>query len=262
MRVALSRGLCFFGAVVILSGLISPQPASAIDTEIYYNDFDAPASFWPSVSGGFSGYTNTQSAEGFAGYGVTGNIVSGNVLHNPTGNNFTNTPSQKTTLILNGLEPHSGVKLRFLAGIIDTWDGEPWDYFNVAVDNVIVFRESFRNPLTPETSQSYNPAPGATIVKDENHFFEASLDSLYDMGFEPAFNTIAHSASTLRIDWWADGQNWNRPANESWFIENVRVTLSGHSGVPEPTAAFAVAALACPLCICRRSRRRAPRAPR
>jgi hypothetical protein len=37
---------------------------------------------------------------------------------------------------------------------------------------------------------------------------------------------------TLQLDFVANGEDWNRPANESWGFDNVRVTLL--NVVPEP----------------------------
>ena len=68
-------------------------PAFAVS--YYSTDFDsgAPAEF-------SSGYTNTESVQGYSGYGPGGNQFSGKFLRNPTVS-----PIQTTTLILNGLPP-------------------------------------------------------------------------------------------------------------------------------------------------------------
>jgi hypothetical protein len=228
------------GLALLESAAVLPRNACALDVEVYQNDFDTPPTVVAPAYGGLSGFTGTEPAQGFAGRGNPGNVVSGNILHNATGNNFTNTPSVKTTLILNGLEPHTGIKLRFIAGIVDTWDGDG-DFFNVDVDNVSVFRESFRNPVTPDHPQSYIPPPGVLVASDENMFFESSLDALYDLGADAArFGNIPHTGSTLRLDFYADGWNWNRPANESWAMDNLSVTLVNFT--PEPTAAMLMVA--------------------
>src|SRR6185295_14434149 len=95
-----------------------------------------------------------------------------------------------------------------------------------------VFRESFYNGSGSQT-QSYNPPAGVAIERNVNRAVEGFLDSLYDMGLDTGrFGSIAHTASTLRIDFYADGPNWNRPANEAWAIDNVAVSLIP---VPEPS---------------------------
>jgi hypothetical protein len=72
------------------------------------------------------------------------------------------------------------------------------------------------------------------IQAGNNLGFEPFPDSLYDMGLDSArFGSIPHSDRALTIDFYANGPNWNRPANESWAIENVEVILLG---VPEPAS--------------------------
>jgi hypothetical protein len=201
----------------------------------FFDDFDGGRSLLPSVSGGFSGFTNTEPSQGFSGLGNLGNMVSGNFLHNPTGDNFTSTPIQKTTLSLSELPPHTGIQLKFLLAIIDTWDGGPQpgafnDVFRVDVDGVARFAETFTN--FDFSSQSYVAPPGVLIQRGPDLGFEIFGDGLYDMGRDlTSFGFIPHAGSTLEIDFYADGSGWNRPANESWAIDNVLVALWV---IPEP----------------------------
>jgi len=222
--------------------VVAPPPASAEDLQLFYDNFDGGQVIAPGVSGGFSGFTSLAPVQGYGGLGSGSNVMAGMFLHNPTGDNFTNTPSVPTTLRLTGLPPHSGIRLSFFLAIIDTWDGEhfdspggPQDLFNVSVNGVNFFRHTFTNFTFND--QSYVPPPGGLLSSLSNRFAfmpgEPYDDSLYDMGQDLArFGNIPHVGDTLQLDFVANGSNWNRPANESWGFDNVRVTLL--NVVPEP----------------------------
>jgi hypothetical protein len=117
----------------------------AANSPVFFENFDGGGLVVAPATGGFTGYVNTQSVEGFSGLGTGTNVVSGRYLHNATGDNFTNSPSLKSTIQLSNLPPHAGVQLKFLLAIIDTWDGAFNDFFHVDVDGTSIFRESFYN---------------------------------------------------------------------------------------------------------------------
>jgi hypothetical protein len=95
------------------------------------------------------------------------------------------------------------------------------------------FAETFTN-FAP-ASQSYVAPPGVLIQRGPNVGFEIFGDGLYDLGRDTAhFGFIPHTGSTLEIDFYAGGPGWNRPANESWAIDNVAVALWV---IPEPATA-------------------------
>jgi hypothetical protein len=206
---------------------------------VFFDDFDGGQAIAAGVSGGFSGFTTTESAQGFAGLGTGANVVAGNVLHNPTGNSSENIPSEKTTLMLSGLPAHTGIDLKFLLAIVDTWDGNIGDYFFVDIDGTQHFAETFTN--FSALSQSYVAPPGVLIQSGSDLGFEIYDDSLYNMGLDAArFGSIPHSGATLQIDFHAGGFTWTRPANESWAIDNVEVILLG---VPEPATMWLLATI-------------------
>ena len=71
----------------------------------------------------------------------------------------------------------------------------------------------------------------------------------FNMGLESAFNSIPHSGSTLKVEWFADGAGWqgntfeNHPTDETWAIDNVTVLLYA-TGTPIPKpATFALLGL-------------------
>jgi hypothetical protein len=229
-------------ALAIALAALVPTNLQAANQPLFFENFDGGGFVVAPASGGFTGYTHTQSVENFSGLGTGTNVVSGLYLHNGTGDNFTNSPSLKSTIQISGLPAHTGIELKFLLAIIDTWDGNGGDFFHVDVDGTSIFKETFYNGGGSQ-SQSYNPPPGVTVEHNVNRAVEGSLDSLYNMGLDTQhFGMIPHTASTLRIDFYADGPNWNRPANESWAIDNVAVNL-----VPEPSGAVLAIIGACGL---------------
>src|SRR5262249_36330283 len=82
--------------------------------------------------------------------------------------NTTINPIAPTTLTLTNLPAHTSIDLNFLLGIINTWDGldrsptSSPDYFNVTVDGVSLFHETFSNFDDP--SQTYVPPPGVQLT--------------------------------------------------------------------------------------------------
>ena len=195
----------------------------------------------------FTGFTATEAVQGFAGLGTAANVFSGDFLHNTSGCCAIqpNTPQTATQLTLTDLPDHTSVDIDFLLGVINSWEDETDssvvgpDEFSVTVDGVEIFRENFRNldgsrqgyqapagvALTPAPLSDLG-FPGPSSSLDRN-------DAAYDMGLDPAFNAIAHTDSTLTVEWIADG-GWEGGGNESWGIDNVEVLLNG---VPMQTTA-------------------------
>ncbi len=134
-------------------------------------------------------------------------------------------------------------------GIIETWDGTATscgvangpDIFNVRVDGVLIFSETFDNTATCGV-QTYSPPPGVELAKRVHLGFTApplsngccGPDSAYDMGLDPVFDNISHTASTLTIEW-STPPNFTGDGDESWAIDNVDVILNGVTGTPDTT---------------------------
>lgn len=188
----------------------------------------------------FSGAGTLEGVQGFTGVGITPNVFGGVFLRNATGNNAEGgSPPSRTTLTLTGLPPHSGVSLRFLLAIINSWDGTGCvsgpDAFNVTVDGSVVFSEVFENSSCG--TQSYVSPPKVELARQlglfgrDGGFFN---DSAYDMGQDPTFNNIPHSSDTLIIEWFASGPGWQGGDDESWAIDNVEVSVFGLCTLPPP----------------------------
>jgi LPXTG-motif cell wall-anchored protein len=209
------------------------------------------------ISSQWSGITNLEIVQGYAGLGSGSNVFSGNFLRNDSGG-YGDTPTSPvvpqtaTVLTLTGLPAHTSVSLGFLLAVIDSWDGTstesfegfPYgpDYFNVSVDNVMKFQKPIANY---EAIQGYPLPPGVQLLTwPQSLGFNANWkDSAYDMGLDPVFQNIPHTANTLKVEWFASGAGWQGynkrfggTQDESWAIDNVRVDLNDvHVPLP-PTA--------------------------
>jgi hypothetical protein len=196
----------------------------------------------------FSGPSNSiEGVQGYAGLGTGSNVFSGSLLRNSSAGN----PAASTALTLTGLAPHVSVDLGFLLAVIDSWDGASstvggsqrvGDYFNIRLDGVLIFRQAFD---TFDPADGYAYPTGGLLAHGQLGFNSIHPDSAYDMGLEPTLRNIPHASSVLTIEWFADGSGWDGGMDESWGIDNLRITLNP---VPEPSslvsAALGLAALA------------------
>lgn len=177
-----------------------------------------------------------EPVQGFAGLGPSGSQFGGQFLRNASTN--------ATILTLTGLPANSAIDIGFLLAVIDSWDGSSsgfpsGDFFTVTVDGAPIFTESFVNSQAGFT-QTYVPPAGGELARKVHLCFNSSdhhADTAYDMGLEPSFQGIPHSASTLTITFVGNGSGYQGGNDESWAIDQLLVSL-----VPEPGA---VALLAC-----------------
>ena len=189
-----------------------------------------------------SGTTTLVPVQGYAGIGTGTDLFSGSLLENATGGAVLapgTVPQIATRLTLTNLPTHTSIDVNFLLAIINSWDGlaavnatlAP-DFFNVRVDGQVIFRESFDNARQGLT-QGYIAPPGVqlTPLPFTDLGFPSSTstsnESAWNLGLDPVFANIPHSASTLTIDLFADGAGFQGGTNESWGIDNLRVTLNG-----------------------------------
>jgi len=140
----------------------------------------------------------------------------------------------KTTLTLDNLPAHSTIDIGFLLAIIATWDGDTPccnpDFFNVVVDGIEIFKETFGHE---GKVQSYVPPnDDVELAKHVNLGF-SSRDHAYNMGKDPTFQNIPHTDSSVTIDFFAGGEGWQGGGDESWAIENVAIGLDNGCAVPE-----------------------------
>ncbi|MFT3928398.1 MAG: hypothetical protein QM778_38070 [Myxococcales bacterium] len=163
----------------------------------------------------------------YASVGHPGNTFGAQFLRSATGN--------VVTLTLTNLPPHTSLSIYFLFAAIDSLDGigspPSDDYFRVTLDGANVFREFFANALESQV-QSYDTPPppdGVVLVRRMDLGFSGPgsyyTDSAYDFSLEPRFQDWPHTASSAVITFTLEGTGNQALDDESWAIDNLRVTV-------------------------------------
>jgi hypothetical protein len=192
----------------------------AAGTNVLSLDFETALP--PSVNPGTAFATDGQ---GYKGLGSTGNQFGGNILRSATGN--------VVTITLTNLPPHTSINLSFLFAAIDSLDGAgsfpAGDYFRITLDGNTIFREAFAN-ATPDQVQTYLPPPGVELARRVDLGFTGPgsfyTDSAYDLGKDPQFQLIPHTASTLTLTFQIEGGGIQDINDESWGMDNLRISLN------------------------------------
>lgn len=215
-------------ATLALSAIGSAVSAAPIP--VFYTDFNGtlPAEITP-------GTATLTGVQGYAGLGPVGNQFSGNFLRSETGNTV--------TLSLTGLPAHNTISLEFLFAAIDSLDGTgvfpAGDFFKIVFDGATLFSESFAN-ADPSQIQSYVPPAGVELARRVDLGFSGPggyyTDSAYNLGADPRFANFAHTGSTATIDFYIYGPGNQSLADESWAMDNLRVSVTTRAVVPEPAS--------------------------
>jgi len=211
-----------------LSAMVTAVEAAPI--QVFYTDFNGalPAEIAP-------GTATLTGVQGYNGYGPTGNQFNGNFLRSATGNTV--------TLSLAGLPDHDTISLKFLFAAIDSLDGTgtfpAGDFFKIVFDGATLFSESFANAL-PDQIQSYVPPAGVELARHLDLGFSGPAsyytDSAYNLGADPRFANFAHTGSTATIEFFVFGEGNQSLGDESWAMDNLRVSVTTRSTVPEPAS--------------------------
>ncbi len=124
--------------------------------------------------------------------------------------------NQAQTLYLTNLVPGQSYTLGFDFYAMDSWDGNAGagDYFNVQVNGVPVFHETFSNNANSQTF------PGSPDEGRANFGFNSYTDAIYRDIEIPFVASNAVAAITF------SGQNLEAIDNESWGLDNVSVRLT------------------------------------
>lgn len=216
------------------SVMLAPAPTpTAISREVcaptiraYWDTFDGAPVFAGGATGTLTGGAN-EGVQSYALVGASPRRFAG-VFRRSVGG--ANVPLRLT---LENLPVHTSIDLDLLLAVIDSWDGNSGggvapDYFNITVDGVTVFQETF--DTFDLNDQTYDPPGGAILAWGEQLGFSGGWnDGAYDLGFEPGLHDIPHTASSVTIDFFANGSGWQAGDDESWAIENVAVFLCGTS---------------------------------
>lgn len=216
-----------FAVSIALNVMSSAVLAAPI--QVFSTDFDGAL---PSeIAAGSATLTGVQ---GYAGLGPVGNQFGGNFLRSATGSTV--------TLSLTGLPAHNTISLEFLFAAIDSLDGTgvfpAGDFFKIVFDGVTLFSESFANAL-PSQIQSYVSPPGVELARHVDLGFSGPgsfyTDSAYNLGADPIFANFAHTGPTATIDFFMFGPGNQRLDDESWAMDNLRVSVNTRA-VPEPAS--------------------------
>jgi hypothetical protein len=217
-------------SILALSAGFSSIALSAPIT-VFSTDFDGslPAEIAP-------GTATLTGVQGYAGLGPTGNQFGGNFLRSATGNTV--------TLTLNNLPTHDTISLEFLFAAIDSLDGTgtfpAGDFFKIVFDGTTLFSESFANAL-PSQIQSYVPPAGVELARHVDLGFSGPgsffTDSAYNFGADPIFGNFAHTGSSATIDFFIFGPGNQDINDESWAMDNLRVSVTT-SAVPVPATVW------------------------
>lgn len=204
-------------------------PVLAAPIQVFNTDFNGtlPGEITP-------GSATLTGVQGYSGLGPVGNQFGGNFLRSATGNTV--------TLSLTGLPAHNTISLEFLFAAIDSLDGTgsfpAGDFFKIVFDGVTLFSESFANAL-PSQIQSYVSPAGVELARHVDLGFggpgSVYTDSAYNLGADPIFANFAHTGSTATIDFFMFGPGNQSLDDESWAMDNLRVSVNTRS-VPEPAS--------------------------
>jgi hypothetical protein len=206
-----------------LATALAPAAGAQMVT-VFSTDFDSGLA--AEIAPGTAFLTGVQ---GYAGLGSAGNVFGGEFLRS--------IPANHVVLTLADLPAHTSLDLAFLFAAIDSLDGTgsfpAGDFFEVRIDGQTVFNESFAN-ATESQIQSYQPPAGVELARHADLGFSVGSyfgDSAYDLGLDPVFQGIAHTGSSLTIDFFMQGPGNQGLDDESWAIDNLSVRLAA---VPEP----------------------------
>lgn len=233
-----------FGSKVMFAtmGAVVFSASSALaSTVVFLEDFSSG-----SASSAFGGVTTVVDADGYKGEST----FADNFLFNATGL-APGAPPAATTLSLSGLAAHTTLTIMFDLAMIDSWDGVSGahapDFFNLSLDGFEIFEISVDNAEGRHNGFAFDSIPGtATQTVDEGGYFGttdfgccggAFFD--YDRGFAVSVTT-AHSASSAQFSFFADGAGYHSAfgaPDESWAIDNVKITTNAPMApVPVPAA--------------------------
>ncbi|MGI8966092.1 MAG: PEP-CTERM sorting domain-containing protein [Limisphaerales bacterium] len=201
-------------ALALITSISSSQAQA-----VFTSNFDGTIP--PEISPGTALITGVQ---GYAGLGPAGNQFGGSFLRSETAN--------PVTLQLNGLPAHTAVNVAFLFAAIDSLDGTgtfpQGDFFHVTLDGLTIFNESFANATSGQI-QSYVPPPGVELARRVDLGFNGPggffTDSAYDLGADPVFSNIPHTASSLTLRFLIEGGGIQSLSDESWAMDNLKVTI-------------------------------------
>jgi hypothetical protein len=222
---------------------------ASAQTVIRSNDYDGGATSDPAYSHvSFAGASVNIPAAGFAGLGVGSNVFAGNLLRDAEGQPGVGAGGTFTNLPLGGT-----LSFSFLLAVIDSWDGVDLtngpDTFRLTINGV----EAYATTLSNFPPSSTN---GGTLIASGSYIGNSLYpDSAWDFTNVAGLQNIPYSGTTVTYRFIGGGPNYFGGTDESWGVDNFRVTLNVAAPIPEPeTYALMLAGLGLVGAIARRRR--------
>jgi len=181
--------------------------------------------FESGVPGEITGAGGLEAVPGdLVGLGSGSGPFGGNLFRNAaTGN-----PAESTVLTISNLPSHDALSLSFLMVLVDSWDSTNGsvtpDYFNVAVDGVSVLQ-------TTSNNATGTVGYGGDLLYSGNAGWGSWIEKAFDMSGDPDLTEIAHTADSVTIEFFASGAGWQGSSDESWAIDNLKVSVR----IPAPS---------------------------
>ncbi len=213
----------FLALLTILA--LAPRCFAAPPVVVFSTNFESglPAEF--SAPGAV-----IEGVQGYSGLGPVGRRFGGNFLH------YTSVALFPTTLTVRHLPSHDHLSVKSLLAIIDSWDST--EIMQIWVDGNLRFAHRFSLALADTTT--YFPAPpGAILSMGTNLGFTFGTyyvhDRAYDLGVEPAFLDLPHTADSVVVAWTISAlsgpaaDQWQGGTDESWGTDAVSVEVSSQT---------------------------------
>lgn len=209
-------------AGLLVAALFAAVPCAAAPTVVFSTNFDTSVPSQVSAPGAVLDFV-----QGYAGLGPAGRQFGGKFLH------YTSVPVLPTVLTLRGLPAHDHLSVKFLLGVIDSWDGT--ELMQISVAGTLEFNHWFQ--LATGDTTNYFPAPPGAILKMGTDLGFSGCcyynrDRAYDLGAEPAFIDIPHTADSVVVVWTLGAlsgpaaSQWQGGTDESWAIDALSVEVS------------------------------------
>lgn len=210
---------------LVASLVLAPRCLAGGPEVVFSTDFESglPAEF--SAAGSV-----IEGVQGYAGLGPLGRRFGGDFLR------YTSVTLYPTTLTVTNLPPHDRLSVKFLLAVIDSWDST--EIMQIWVDGDLRFSHRFSLALA-DTSTYFPAPPGAILSMGTNLGFSSGSyylhDRAYDLGVEPAFLEIPHTADSVVVAWTIGAvsgpaaSQWQGGADESWGIDAVSIEVGFHT---------------------------------